>query len=144
MRERAESARMLSIPLHFVQFLSVSCDALCWEHTGRFTTVRLRACISTFPPFSESSIKTVWNQSVKNRDFFRQRNQTPHKRDRYRSWWSLKMSLTEPQSASGLFLNPGLRIGTNWVRIFKNMQWGKFLVQIAPKQYPPRGCFQFR
>jgi len=32
-RERARSARMLSIPLHFVQSLSVSCDALCWEHT---------------------------------------------------------------------------------------------------------------
>jgi hypothetical protein len=33
---------------------------------GRFTTVRLRACISPFPPFSESSIKTVLNhQKIK-------------------------------------------------------------------------------
>jgi hypothetical protein len=52
---------------------------------GRFTTVRLRSWILPFPPFSESSIKTVLNQSAKNRDFFRQRNQTPHKRAQYRS-----------------------------------------------------------
>ena len=62
-------------------------------HVGRYTTVRLRACISPFPQFSESSIKTVLTQSAKNRDFFRQRNQTPHKRVQYRSWGSLKMRL---------------------------------------------------
>ena len=31
--------------------------------------------------FSESSIKTVLNQSAKNRDFFRQRTQSPHKKE---------------------------------------------------------------
>jgi hypothetical protein len=35
---------------------------------GRYTTVRLRSCISPFPPFSESSIKTVLNQSAKKTD----------------------------------------------------------------------------
>jgi hypothetical protein len=32
--------------------------------SGRYTTVRLRSCISPFPPFSESFIKTVLNQSA--------------------------------------------------------------------------------
>ncbi len=61
---------------------------------GRYTTVRLRALHIAFPPFfPESSIKTVLNQSAKNRDFFRQRNQTPRQRVRYRSWGSLKMNM---------------------------------------------------
>jgi len=30
---------MLSIPLHFVQSLSVSCDALCWEQTNSPATL---------------------------------------------------------------------------------------------------------
>ena len=33
MRERALKCAYASIPLHFVQSLSVSCDALCWELT---------------------------------------------------------------------------------------------------------------
>ena len=56
-------------------------------HGWGFTTVRLRACISPFPP--DSSIKTVLNQSAKNQKNFCQRNQTPQKRARFRSWGSL-------------------------------------------------------
>jgi hypothetical protein len=37
-----------------------------WRHT----TVRVRSCISPFPPFSESSIKTGLNQSAKKNRFF--------------------------------------------------------------------------
>ena len=59
----------------------------------KYTTVRLRSCISSFPPVSESSIKTVWNQSVKKLDFSRQRNHSPQKRAQYRSWGSLKMKV---------------------------------------------------
>ena len=47
-----------------------------------------------FPPFSESSIKTVLNQSAKKPDFSRQRSQSPHKRAQYRSKESLNTGET--------------------------------------------------
>ena len=43
--------RMLSIPLHFVQSLSVSCDALCWEQTtSTMYALRIRNHCRTLTP----------------------------------------------------------------------------------------------
>ena len=62
---------------------------------GQTSPHKLRLVVShrTCLPLS-SSIKTVLTQSAQNRDFSRQRNQTPHKRARYRSWGSLKMNMS--------------------------------------------------
>ncbi len=55
-----------------------------------------------FPPFSESSIKTGLNQSGKNRDFFRQRKQTPYKRVQYRI---IKIKITKLDRCPGTVLD---------------------------------------
>jgi hypothetical protein len=51
---------------------------------GKYRLARNLTKNTTIPPFSESSIKTVLNQSAKNPDFSRQRNQSPHKREQNR------------------------------------------------------------
>ena len=48
-QERARSARMYSIPLHFVQSLSVSCDAYLAMHcVGNTQVMRRRVCRASF------------------------------------------------------------------------------------------------
>jgi hypothetical protein len=49
--------RMLSIPLHFVQSLSVSCDALCWEQTtSTMYALRIRNHCRTLTPLLSCAV----------------------------------------------------------------------------------------
>ena len=52
MRERPLKRAYASIPLHFVQSLSVSCDALCWEQTE--------------VQKGNTTVRSVWTNGVRN------------------------------------------------------------------------------
>ena len=55
---------MLSIPLHFVQSLSVSCDALCWEHTNSPATLADIGISETRKELAMQAIAQVWTTGI--------------------------------------------------------------------------------